>query len=360
MNLSILVCMLALSAQEAPNEVEAKVYPPEPLIQRTRFGQAINFDVEVTNGGSGTLELTAIRAAVRDPLGRIVQRLEVNDNGSAPGIHTIPTRTWKAREAHTIFNPFHTLAADVPLGRMDYEFVFKDENRQSVTEQVRVSPAPYAHMTSLIVPMSGRVLVWDGHDFYSHHRRWNFSHPMIKRMGLLTHPARYSYDFVVADVDGAFHKPAAQAHEDYFSLGATIVAPGDGTVVSMMNDAPDEPADPNPESFARDPMFAIYGNYVVIDHGNGEFSQLGHLKKGSVQVRVGERVRQGQTIAQAGSSGTSLFPHLHYQLATKPGVDGEGLPVYFDAVDRVLGGTKKPGAKVWIDTGDIIETSVGR
>lgn len=356
----LLALMLVQAAPAAEDGLSHKVYPSQPLIQRTRLGQAINFDVEVTNSGTKSLELTAIRAAVRDPRGLIVQRLEVNDNGSAPGIHTVPTRAWKPGEAHTIFNPFHTLAADVPLGRIDYEFIFRDDKKETVTETVQITPAPYAHKTSLIVPMPGRVLVWDGHDFYSHHRRWNFSHPMTKKMGLLTHPSRYSFDFVIADADGGFHRPNANEPEDYFSLGAIIVAPGDGTVVSMMNDAPDEPADPTPQSFASDPMFAIYGNYIVIDHGNGEFSQLGHLKKGSVRVRVGEHVRQGKAIAQAGASGTSLFPHLHYQLATRPGINGEGLPVYFDNVVRVLGGTKKPGARVWIDTGDIVETDAAQ
>jgi murein DD-endopeptidase MepM/ murein hydrolase activator NlpD len=103
-------------------------------------------------------------------------------------------------------------------------------------------------------------------------------------------------------------------------------------------------------------MTAIYGNYLVIDHGNGEFSQLGHLKRGSVGVSVGERVRQGQQIAQAGASGTSLFPHLHYQLTNGPGIDAEGLPAYFDGVVRPVASQAETPPQTWIDTGDIIET----
>jgi hypothetical protein len=38
----------------------------------------------------------------------------------------------------------------------------------------------------------------------------------------------------------------------------------------------------------------IFGNYIVIDHGNGEFSHLGHLKPGSAKVAVGDKVRAGQ------------------------------------------------------------------
>ena len=84
----------------------------------------------------------------------------------------------------------------------------------------------------------------------------------------------------------------------------------------------------------------LFGNYVVIDHGNGEFSHLGHLKPGSVKVAAGDKVRAGQPIAQVGTSGSSLFPHLHYELATTAGTDGEGVPSQFVEFDRVLGATR--------------------
>ena len=332
------------------------LYPPQPLIERTRFGQAINFDFEIHNRGQGTFELKAVKAAVRDRSGAIVQRLEINDNGSLPGIATVPNRTWKAGENRTIPNPFHTLSGDIEFGRIDYEFEFADDKKAKIVERSSVQPAPYRQKTRLILPLPGRVLVWDGHDYYSHHRRWDFSNPAIKRMGLLTNPGRYSFDFVIADADARFHSGSGAKREEYFSYGASVVAPGDGVVVSAFGDAPNEPADPTREGFSRDPMFALFGNYVVIDHGNGEYSQLGHLKQGSVSVRKGDRVRRGQKIGEAGASGTSLFPHLHYQLASRPGVDGEGLPARFDRVTRILGSKRMADKSGWIDSGDLVES----
>ena len=356
----LLALCFAHATASVAADMQLRLYPAQPLIERTRLGQAINFDFEMTNGGDRTLELTTIRAAVRDPKGRIVQRLEVNDNGALPGIHTIPIRTWKPGEARTIFNPFHTLAPDVPLGSIDFEFLFKDEKKEELTERTQVRPASYTQKTDLILPMPGRVLVWDGHDFYAHHRRFDFSTRLMKRFGIVTNPGRYSLDLVIADEDGRFYSGESDKRENYPSYGTTIVAPGAGTIVAAMNDAPNEPAEPTPESFTKDPMFAIYGNYIVIDHGNGEFSQLGHLKNGSVTVRAGQRVRQGEVIAQAGASGTSLFPHLHYQLVTRPGMDGEGLPLRFSKLARVLGSELKSEVKAWIDTGDIVESTGGK
>ena len=63
---------------------------------------------------------------------------------------------------------------------------------------------------------------------------------------------------------------------------------------------------------------AIGGNYVILDHGNGEFSVYAHLKPGSVNAKVGDVVNVGQPIGKLGSSGNSSEPHLHFQVADRP------------------------------------------
>ena len=355
MTLLALISNAAVAASALP-AMEVRQYPETPLIERTRLGQALNFDFELKNLRDQELELFTIRAAVRDPDGAIVHRFELNDSGGQPGILTVPRRVWKPGEYHTIYNPFHTMSNDVAIGRIDFELLFRQPDKQVVVERVTVRPIDYKPKTKLQVPLPGRVLVWDGHDFYSHHRRWDFSHPAVKRMGLVTNPGRYSFDLVVANADGEFFKGAIERKEDHFSYGARVIAPAAGTVVAAASHASNEPVEPTRESFQKDPMFAIYGNYVVIDHGNGEYSQVGHLKNGSVTVKAGDKVSSGQTIGAAGASGTSLFPHVHYQLVTRPGVDGEGLPAYFEGVTRILGKLSRAEPAVAIDSGDIIET----
>lgn len=54
-----------------------------------------------------------------------------------------------------------------------------------------------------------------------------------------------------------------------------------------------------------------YGNYVVIDHGNG-FSTL-YAHQSSVIVHSGQAVQKGQVIGYIGSTGHSTGPHLHYE-----------------------------------------------
>lgn len=57
-----------------------------------------------------------------------------------------------------------------------------------------------------------------------------------------------------------------------------------------------------------------YGNYVIIDHGNGYKTLYGHCS--SVEVSAGESVSQGETIAYIGSTGNSTGPHLHFEIRT--------------------------------------------
>jgi murein DD-endopeptidase MepM/ murein hydrolase activator NlpD len=55
-------------------------------------------------------------------------------------------------------------------------------------------------------------------------------------------------------------------------------------------------------------------NYVIIDHGDGEYSRYIHLTADGALVSRGERVARGDTIALSGNSGRSAFPHLHFDV----------------------------------------------
>jgi murein DD-endopeptidase MepM/ murein hydrolase activator NlpD len=54
-----------------------------------------------------------------------------------------------------------------------------------------------------------------------------------------------------------------------------------------------------------------YGNVVIIKHRNDHETLYAHLSK--INVRVGEKVSQGQTIGLVGSTGWSTGPHLHFE-----------------------------------------------
>jgi len=89
-----------------------------------------------------------------------------------------------------------------------------------------------------------------------------------------------------------------------------IKAPADGKVVSILN------------TKVNDKKTKTKGNYVTIYHGdfdiNGKkqsvYTRSCHLLKGSVIVKVGDMVKQGQQVAKMNNSGYSFGNHNHFEL----------------------------------------------
>ncbi len=67
-----------------------------------------------------------------------------------------------------------------------------------------------------------------------------------------------------------------------------------------------------------------YGNQLEVDHGYGYVTKYAHLSK--FVAKRGQKVKRGELIAYSGNTGTSVAPHLHYEVI-KGGVKVN--PVYF-------------------------------
>jgi murein DD-endopeptidase MepM/ murein hydrolase activator NlpD len=206
------------------------------------------------------------------------------------------------------------------------------------------------------------VFVHDGHDFYSHHRRLDITGGMTTALGITTNMTRYAYDFTIADAEGNMHRGTGDENADWFGFGSPIFAPADGVVVKAARDRADT-SKAHPVPLDRDAVMKdltnIFGNFAIIDHGNGEFSLLAHMKQNTVSVKAGDRVKRGQKIGEMGASGDAMFPHLHYQLQ-RDAAFGEGLPSYFRDYKRFTGTTWVRVTRGQIDTGDVVETSSAR
>ena len=77
-----------------------------------------------------------------------------------------------------------------------------------------------------------------------------------------------------------------------------------------------------------------FGNYITIDHGNGEYSHYAHLATGTVVVSNGERVEQGQALARVGNSGYTLGEgggyHVHVSVTRAMPISSNSIPFRFD------------------------------
>ena len=83
-----------------------------------------------------------------------------------------------------------------------------------------------------------------------------------------------------------------------------------------------------------------YGNYVIIDHGDGTSTVYAHMLKDTVEVNVGDKVNQGQKLGLMGSSGSSTGNHLHFEVR----INGEKV----DPLQYVSAESPRPAGQVSI------------
>lgn len=346
---------MAAPIQSNEPSVRITAKPDLIFIEKSTAGQYLNSDFIVENLTTETWRMSHIEVSLFDVHARLVLRKFVNESG---GIQTIPSRVLQGKASLLVFNPFFFFDHSVELDTLRFTFTFssgaQDEDDRQSKADVVISPVYYETKTNLMLPVGERVIIWDGHDFYSHHRRFDYRHPMLQHYGFKTNFQRYGYDFVPVDQRGEMVHGDAENNEAWFGFGASIDATADGRVVDLFDGMPDDRRFDEAELATRETV--VFGNYVVIDHLNGEYSCFGHLKQGSIRVTLGEEVQQGHVIAQIGASGSSLFPHLHYELRNGTGAkEVEGLPSYFHRFRRILGSKTIEVEYGQIDTGDIVE-----
>ncbi len=351
--LSALFILFAFVSAQA-QAVKIIVKPNPVYIEKTSAAQNLNFDFVLENTTDESLSLSEVEVSVLDGKGKLFLRKFIDGNGVRPSITTIPNRELEPNKPLLVFNPFYSFAPEAELSRMLYKFTFqtKDRKKRFVSETA-VSPVFYQTKTNLVLPIKGRSMIYDGHDFYSHHRRFDYEFEPIRAFGFKTNFMRYGYDFVPVNEAGEMFQGNEKNNADYLGFGANLYAAGAGKIVSIVDDKPDDRS--FDESQLMTNRMVLFGNYIVIDHLNGEYSIYGHIKQKSAKVKVGDAVKQNQIIAQIGASGSANFPHLHYELRNGADTDAEGLPSYFSNFQRILGAKTQLLKLGQIDSGDIVQ-----
>jgi murein DD-endopeptidase MepM/ murein hydrolase activator NlpD len=72
-----------------------------------------------------------------------------------------------------------------------------------------------------------------------------------------------------------------------------------------------------------------YGNFVLINNGNGVETGYAHIRDGGILVGIGQTVSAGQPIARVGTTGASTGCHLHYEVRVG-GQKIDGIPFMRD------------------------------
>lgn len=164
---------------------------------------------------------------------------------------------------------------------------------------------------------------------------------------------RWAYDLLVEP-----YAHGSDQLEEYGCYGVPVVAPAKGTVVKAHDGEPDEVPGVVSNNFT-----APEGNHVAIQlDETGTYLLIAHLKLGSVTVKTGDTVAEGQVIGACGNSGNTSEPHIHIHHQRQnpnffPINFAEGLPLYFrdhDGPPMPVGGVRMEGETV-ILTGDTVQ-----
>lgn len=148
----------------------------------------------------------------------------------------------------------------------------------------------FAHLAKLSLPFMGEWKVSQGYD------------------GSITHLGEWSkaLDFVVTNEEDKTYEKSGTKLNHFYCYNKPILAPLEGYVYDIINTVEDN-------EINQVDTKNNWGNTIVINHQNGLFSQISHIKKDSFKVAIGDYVQRGDILASCGNSGRSPEPHIHFQ-----------------------------------------------
>ena len=164
------------------------------------------------------------------------------------------------------------------------------------------------------------------YSFQNYKERFNTKFPVIIKLPFLgfwdvsqghngeyTHKDewRHAWDFIINGPDGKQYRNNGDLPEDYYCYNKVVIAAAEGTVETIVDGIDDN-------IIGNMNVKDNWGNTIILKHKDDIYTKYCHLKKGSIKVRQGDTIKQGQVIAHCGSSGRSPYPHLHFQIQPTP------------------------------------------
>lgn len=206
--------------------------------------------------------------------------------------------------------------------------VFYTQNTKEKNSICKIPIIQYKNKNRYIFPLKGTWLVVNNYDNIHAHRR--------------CHSEEFAIDLIKLTNDFMIVPEKNCDNKNYPGYGEKIYAVADGKVVDCFNEFPENP----PGFRSRLPeekwnkfkekygfVAGVAGNYVILQHSGDEYSFYAHMIPGSLTVKQGDFVNQGQVIGLVGNSGNSDAPHLHFHLMNGPDIlSARGLPCHFSNI----------------------------
>mgnify|MGYP000884291495 CR=1 FL=1 len=210
---------------------------------------------------------------------------------------------YKANFEHTIFAINLSIDDNKKINGL-YIKPFADESQ----------PAPARNSSKLILPFKEEwTVIWGGDT-----KELNYH--------VETPAQKNAFDLVITDASGKSFKTDGKTNEDYYAFGKEIIAPCDGTVVLVVDGVKDN-------AISETNTFNVGGNMVILKSTANEYLVFCHFKHGTLQVKEGQTLKQGQLLGLCGNTGNSSEPHLHFHIQNIENINSAtGVKCYFEKI----------------------------
>jgi len=333
---SIVLCGLVFAGTSAlagdPHAPQLNVSflaPPAPIVQNG--STRLFYEMLITNFSKTAFILDAIAAKAGDTQSKVsgttLAPLMIH-LGAPAAKDDLAARTIESGRSVMIFLMLDLGKAGAPSAIAHTLHVLGDKDD---AHDIVLAPLPVVNESAIVVapPLRGQWIAGDSVNNLpdAAHRR-----AVLVDSGHAWLAQRYAIDWVQIQTVGneaTTWKGPEDKNESYFCYNQPIYSVAAGKVVDM--------SDGMPENVPHSGTYAVpldfnnaAGNHVVVEIAPHRDVLYAHMRPGTVQVKVGDRVHVGQILGHIGNTGSSTEPHLHMHIDDQPSfLAGNGVPYEF-------------------------------
>jgi hypothetical protein len=327
----LLLGVVAASAADphAPQLNVSFIASPAPIVQNgtTR----LFYEMLITNFSKNAFVLDAIEAKAGDTQSKVsgttLSPLMIH-LGAPAAKDDLAARTIESGRSVMIFLMLDLGKTAAPNAVAHTLHVLDDKND---AHDITLAPLPVVDESPIVIapPLRGQWIAGDSVNNLpdAAHRRAVIvadGHPWLAQ--------RYAIDWVqIQTVDGAAttFKGPEDKNDSYFCYNQPIYSVAAGKVVDV--------SDGMPENVPHSGAYAVpldfnnaAGNHVVVEIAPHRYVLYAHMRPGSIQAKLGDRVHVGQLLGHVGNTGSSTEPHLHMHVDDQSSfLAGNGEPYEF-------------------------------
>jgi hypothetical protein len=332
--LAVVLLSLALAAPIASAAPEREqltpvignaISEPEPVLA-SNGRRELAYELQLVNRSESTVTVRKLEALAG---GKVAEKLSGKSLEAVMQPYGQPTHSIKLKPgqgAYVLMDVSLARKAKVPAELTHRIVVSMQPKQAAVATNYELAPIAVDNREAVVVapPLRGPgwVVANGCCSEYTAHRG-----TVLPVNGAAHVAERFAIDFVQIDPLGKLFDGPLDQLSSYAYFGDEVHSATAGKVVGVLDNIPNTPAGAFPPAITAE---KAGGNHVVVAMGGGRYAFYAHLQPATVRVKLGQKVKVGQTLGLLGNSGNSNAPHLHFHIMDSPHpLASNGVPYRF-------------------------------